>query len=75
MTFVFFSIILLLKGERDNMKRLKYYIQRLKGMEMKNLKFAINGVHQRSGKNRLLIFLDMCYCMVRYSAGYMDYYY
>lgn len=57
------------------MKRLKYYIQRLKGMEMKNLKFAINGVHQRSGKNRLLIFLDMCYCMVRYSAGYMDYYY
>lgn len=57
------------------MKRLKYYIQRLKDMGMKNLKFAINGVHQRSGKNRLLIFLDMCYCMVRYSAGYMDYYY
>lgn len=57
------------------MGKIKYYFQRIKGMGMKNLKFAINGVHKRSGKNKILIFLDMCYCTIRYNAGYMDYYY
>lgn len=57
------------------MKKIKYYISRIKSASLKNLKFAINESHKKSHKNRLIIFLDMIYCFIRYSAGYMDYYY
>lgn len=57
------------------MGKIKYYLKRLKGMKFTNLRFALNGVHQRSGKNRIIIFFDMIYCLIKYSAGYMDYYY
>ena len=33
----------------------------------------IDEVHEKSGKCRLFIFLDMVYCGIVYQAGYMDY--
>ena len=33
----------------------------------------INVVHERSNKNRVLIFFDMIICGFKYEAGYMDY--
>lgn len=57
------------------MGKIKYYVKRLSSMKFTNFRFAINGVHKRSGKNRIIIFFDMIYCLIRYSAGYMDYYY
>lgn len=44
-------------------------------MGIDRLKFAINEVNKRSKKNKIIIFLDMCYCFIKYKAGYMDYYY
>ena len=37
------------------------------------MKGAIDAVHEKTGKNKLLIFLDMVQCTLRYGAGYYDY--
>ena len=50
-----------------------YFRRVIKNASVKKLTGAINTVHERSGKNRLAIFLDMGWCFLRYGAGYYDY--
>ena len=50
-----------------------YFRRVIKNASLEKLKGTINTVHERSGKNRLAIFLDMCGCFARYGAGYYDY--
>lgn len=50
------------------------YIKRvLGGASFKKMKAAINTVHEKSGKNKLLTFFDMLGCSLKYGAGYNDY--
>lgn len=53
--------------------RIKYYFRRLKGVDWKGFKNAIDYAHKKSGKNRLFILFDMIYCSLKYTAGYVDY--
>ncbi len=55
------------------MSKIKYYFSRLFSMSYKQMLDVVNQVHQRSGKNRIIIFIDMIYCSIKYLAGYMDY--
>ncbi|HIT33965.1 MAG TPA: carboxylate--amine ligase [Candidatus Faecousia intestinigallinarum] len=52
---------------------LKYLTRVLKGMRLEKLQRCIDIVHQRSGKAKAAIFLDMAGCAARYGAGYYDY--
>lgn len=53
--------------------KIKYYFQRLKGVDWKGFKNAVDYAHQKSGKNRLFLIIDMIYCSLKYTAGYVDY--
>ena len=63
-------LILLYNYFGDNMK---YVLNRIFNMSFKNMFKQINVVHERSNKNRILIFFDMIICGFKYEAGYMDY--
>lgn len=52
---------------------LKYLFRVITGMSLKKLNGAINYVHEKTGRNRVHIFLDMVWCAIRYGAGYHDY--
>ena len=52
----------------------KGYIRRvIKNASFEKLSYTVNAAHERSGKSKLAIFLDMCWCLARYGAGYYDY--
>jgi len=55
------------------MSRIKYYFKRLFGMDYKSMFNSINEIHNRSKKNKLIIFLDIVICSIKYQSGYMDY--
>ncbi len=55
------------------MRKLKYIIGRIFGMNYKNMFEALNRIHKKTGKNRVIMFFDMVFCAFRYGAGYMDY--
>lgn len=55
------------------MGKIKFIITRLLDMNYRQMFDKINEVHEKSGKNRLFIFLDMAWCALAYQAGYMDY--
>lgn len=52
---------------------LKYITRVLSGVRLEKIKSCVNTVHERSGKNKLAIFLDMAGCTLKYGAGYYDY--
>lgn len=55
------------------MSRVRYYFNLLFHMNFKNMFTAIDKIHERSKKSRLIIFFDMIICSIKYQAGYMDY--
>jgi len=50
-----------------------YFRRVIKNASLEKLSQTINAAHERSGKGKLSIFLDMCWCLARYGAGYYDY--
>lgn len=50
-----------------------YLLTRIKNMNMKNFRKTINKVSARSGKNKILVALDIIKCGLIYEAGYTDY--
>ena len=50
-----------------------YFIGVLKKASFGKLFENVNKVHERCGKNKLAILLDMAWCLIRYGAGYYDY--
>ena len=55
------------------MNKIKYLIKRLKNMSFKNLFKTVNELHKKTNKSRIILFLDIVYCGLKYQAGYMDY--
>lgn len=55
------------------MKEKGYYLRVFKNASFKKLGEAVNAVHERSGKSKLAILLDMAWCTLRYGSGYYDY--
>ena len=53
--------------------KLSYLIKRVMHLDYKAMFKRIDGIHKKTGKNRLLILTDMQVCAIRYGAGYMDY--
>ena len=50
-----------------------YFLRVLKNASFQKLFETVNVVHERSGKSKLAIMLDMAWCLARYGAGYYDY--
>ena len=55
------------------MGNIKYILKRLKSMDTKAMKEKINSIHNKTGKTKFGIFMDMQKCARKYGAGYMDY--
>ena len=55
------------------MGNVKYLVSRIAGLNYKQMFQKIDEVHEKSGKAKVRIFLDMVYCGIAYQAGYMDY--
>ncbi len=55
------------------MGKLKFLLARIAGLNWKQMFQKINAVHEKSGRSKLFIFIDMVWCGLRYQAGYMDY--
>ncbi len=55
------------------MASVKYLIERIRKMNYKQMLDKIEGIHKKTGKGRIAIFLDMKDCAVKYGAGYSDY--
>ncbi len=55
------------------MKKIKYLFNRIKNMNYKNFFKTIQQIHKKTGKNRILIFIDIINCGIKYQAGYIDY--
>lgn len=53
--------------------KIKYYTKRLLQMDWSGFFKAVDYAHEHSGKNRVLLFIDMVYCSFKYTAGYVDY--
>lgn len=43
-------------------------------MDYKQMWQTLNKIHNRSGKNRIILFFDMIICSIKYQAGYTDYF-
>lgn len=50
-----------------------YLLRVLSNASFDRMKQVVDTVHERSGKNKLAIFLDMAKCTALYGAGYYDY--
>ena len=55
------------------MKDRGYIFRVLAHASFEKMNSAIEAVHEKTGKNRAAIFLDMLWCAKRYGAGYYDY--
>ena len=51
----------------------KIILCRLKGASIQRMNQNIQAIHMETGKNRLIIFLDMVWCTLKYGVGYLDY--
>jgi len=52
---------------------LRYYLRVLNNMSVKRISSAVNTVHNKSGKAKILTALDMMGCAAKYGAGPSDY--
>lgn len=52
---------------------LKYLARVASGASFKKASEVINSVHEKNGRPKAAIFLDIVWCFVRYGAGYKDY--
>lgn len=55
------------------MGKTKYLINRILKMNYKQFFNTIDKVHKKTGKNKLLIFIDIINCGIKYQAGHIDY--
>ena len=55
------------------MKRVKYYLARLRSLDTANMRRVAREIAARTGRSRLSILIDMVRCSIKYGAGYLDY--
>ncbi|MCR4893968.1 MAG: hypothetical protein K5911_04430 [Eubacteriales bacterium] len=53
--------------------RLRTFWHRLKNASFRRMFTYIEEIHKESGKSRILTFIDMCFCILRYGVGYLEY--
>lgn len=51
----------------------KYLAKRITKMDYGRMFRTIKEIHQKTGKNTVLLFFDTVYCGIKYQAGYLDY--
>ncbi len=55
------------------MGKVSYLYKRIKNMSYKGFFDTINLIHNKTHKNRFILFFDIIYCGFKYQAGYSDY--
>lgn len=55
------------------MSRISYVLKRIGKMDYSRMRDTAKMLHEKTGKSRLWLFLDMARCAAKYNAGYMDY--
>lgn len=55
------------------MSKLTYLMRRISKLNLSGMRGRIDEAHERCGKPKFLIFLDMINCGIRYQAGYIEY--
>lgn len=50
--------------------KLTYTLRVLSGARFKKLFKILNSIHEKTNKNRFILFLDIINCAIRYGAGY-----
>lgn len=55
------------------MVKIKYICERLKTLDWEEMRKKLDSIHQKTGKSRIEILIDMQKCALKYGAGYMDY--
>ncbi len=55
------------------MSKISVFLSRLATGSVKRMFQYVNIIHNDTGKNRVGIFLDMAWCIVRYDIGYLEY--
>lgn len=55
------------------MYKVKYLIGRIKNMNFKKLFDTINEIHNKTNKSKIIIFIDIIVCAIKYQSGYVDY--
>ena len=55
------------------MPSISYLMKRISNMNFQSMFERIDLVNKKTNKSKLLIFLDMVWCGIRYGAGYVDY--
>lgn len=50
-----------------------YFLRVLRGASFEKLNSVLETVHQRTGRNKLSILLDILHCTKKYGSGYFDY--
>lgn len=56
-----------------NVSRIKTFLRRVASGSIKRFLRNLETVHKESGRNRIVLFFDMIYCMFVYDVGYLDY--
>ena len=55
------------------LSKAKIIMRRVKGASFQRMNQNIQAIHKETGKNRLLILIDMVWCTIKYGVGYLDY--
>ena len=55
------------------MNKLRTFFRRVASGSFKRFFRNLQTVHEESGKNRIVLFCDMVWCMLAYGIGYLDY--
>ena len=55
------------------LSKARIILRRLKDASFQRMNQNIQAIHKETGKNMLIIFLDMVWCTLKYGVGYLDY--
>ncbi|MGN0448028.1 MAG: sugar-transfer associated ATP-grasp domain-containing protein [Acutalibacteraceae bacterium] len=55
------------------LRKIKIFFGRLKTMSFKTMFSIIDQIHDEFGKSKLITFIDMVCCALRFNVGYLDY--
>lgn len=55
------------------LRKIKIFINRVKGMSFQTMFSIIDEIHKEFGKSKIITFIDMLLCALRYGVGYLDY--
>lgn len=54
-------------------RKLMTLLRRIKGMSLKRMLMHVEQINEESGRAKIIIIIDMLWCVFRYGVGYLDY--